>query len=100
MTLADGRLFYRSTDRVAHATEAVLLERITDLWIERAWWRYNRWADWPDIRREHTAELRALVAVARRARRLASAEQTDPITEAKGYQEHTESEMRMLWGDR
>jgi len=78
MTLADGRLFYRSTDRVAHATEAVLLERITDLWIERAWWRYNRWADWPDIRREHTAELRALVAVARRARRL-SAEADVPI---------------------
>ena len=78
MTLADGRLFYRSTDRVAHATEAVLLERITDLWIERAWWSYNRWADWPDIRREHTAELRALVAVARRARRL-SAEADVPI---------------------
>jgi len=74
MNIADVRVFYRSTDRVAHATEAVLLERITDLWIERAWWRYNRWADWPDIRREHTAELRALVAVARRARRLAAAE--------------------------
>lgn len=48
-------------------------DRIRLLWRERLWWRTNRWAEWPDIRKEHDTELRALIRLASRARRQAEA---------------------------
>jgi len=98
MTLADGRLFHRTPE--PFDTADVLAEAIREHLIDRRWYRSQRHTTlYADLAHENDIALRALVAVARRARRLAATE-TDPITEAKGYQEHTESEMRMLWGDR
>ena len=88
---------YAERVALAHAYQVAVEERITDLWIQRAWWRYHRWADWPDIRQEQTVELRALVAIARRARRVADA-LPDPVTEAKSYDAWTESEKAQAWG--
>ena len=77
---------------------AVAVERrIAELWRERAWWRANRWADWPDIRREHAVELRALVRLARTARRLAEA-RPDPLTESKRYDSWTAGELSEAFG--
>ena len=45
--------------------------------------RSHRWADWPDIRSSQMAELRALVALCRRARGIA-ARRSEPLT-AHGY---------------
>lgn len=46
-------------------------ERIRELIRHRRWWRQNRWADWPAERLDTDRELRALLALARRGRRLA-----------------------------
>lgn len=71
----------------AHATVAVLHDRIWELWRYRQWWRANRWADWPDLRHEHDIELRALVAVARKARDLSrpAIESLDAQAQALAY---------------
>lgn len=74
------------SDRItrAHATETVLLERIAELIRFRAWYRRQARQDfWWDLARRNDVELRGLLAVARRARRLADAA-PDPMTLAKG----------------
>lgn len=65
-----------------HALRALLYERIRELWAYRQWWRTNRWADWPVVRVELHAELRILVGLARKARRMA-ATAPDPIAAAR-----------------
>lgn len=61
-------------------------ERIATLWRYRAWWRAHRWAEWPLRRQETDIELRALVRLARSARKAARRleERRDPVTVAKG----------------
>ena len=73
------------------AVEAAIRERRA---VER-WYRANRWADWPDLRRENRAALLALVKLARRARKAERAERHDPITQAKAM---TEGERQFAWG--
>lgn len=67
----------------AHATEAALLERIRELWTFRAWYaRQPRQDYWWDLATRNTVELRALVQVARKARRAVDAT-PDPMDLAK-----------------
>lgn len=80
-------------------TADILAEEIRGRIHDRRWYRSQPHpAVYADLAHDNDVALRALVAVARRSRRLT--ETLDPVTAAKGYQEHTESEMRMLWGDR
>ncbi len=60
--------------------EAIILDRIADLWKLRKWYRENRWAEWSDLRRENYIELRALVKLARMARKT-----PDPMDAFKSY---------------
>lgn len=74
---------------------AVVVERrIATLWRERGWWRAHRYADWPLMRQADYHELRALVRLARTARRLRKPEQADPITAAHRRGEHNDDERR------
>ena len=77
----------------------VLEDRIRYLWMIRKWYRQNRWAEWSDLRKENQVELRALVAIGRRARKLAAAA-PDPLDAYKSLRDFTESEMRLAAGDR
>lgn len=52
-------------DVYRHELEQAIRERLS---VER-WYRANRWADWPDLRRDNLAALRALVKLGRRARK-------------------------------
>jgi hypothetical protein len=54
------------TDRIY---ETILLDEIRERRRLDAWYRQNRWAEWPDLRRENRAALSALLKVARMARR-------------------------------
>ena len=54
------------------ALRAIVEERVRQLWSYRQWFRSHRWADWPQERRDLDVELRALVRLARKARRLAA----------------------------
>ena len=76
----------------SEAFESVVMARIRELWHSRSWWRQNRWADWPDIRRDETAELRSLVKLARMARKLAAAK-PDPLDQFKSYHDWQSSAM-------
>jgi len=89
MTTTIPPLSERYDIRADQALAVVVEARIGELWRERRWWRTNRWADWPDIRRDSDIELRALVRLARTARRLTA---PDPVTAAKGYADWTEAE--------
>lgn len=72
----------------AHATEAVLLDRIAELWQDRSWYRTH--VGWiPEQQTEDRVELRLLVRLARKARALAAAA-PDPITEAKAAADRDE----------
>jgi hypothetical protein len=84
MTVTEQELFagYSPTTATDHALRVLVEERIRELLRYRAWYRQNRWADWPDIRRQHATELLSLIRLARKARRLAAAA-PDPLTEAK-----------------
>ena len=54
----------------AHVTEAVVLERIAELWRFRAWYRRQVHQDyWLDLAIRNDQELRALVRLVRKARR-------------------------------
>jgi hypothetical protein len=64
--------------------EQIVIERIRELLKLRNWYRTNRWADWPDLRKEAELELRALVRLARAARK-AEAAKPDPMDEWKSY---------------
>lgn len=85
--------------------EAIVLERITELLKWRKWYRARPdWGNFLGLAREHEVELRALLKLARQARREfrdhpadATLEQADPITAYKGW---SESEMRAAVGDR
>lgn len=66
------------------AHRVVLEERIRDLLKLRKWYRQNRWAEWPDLRHENEIELRALVALGRKARKLA-ANAPDPLDQYKSF---------------
>ena len=73
MTLADGRLFYRTPE--PFDTADVLAAAIREHLIDRRWYRSQRHTTlYADLAHENDIALRALVAVARRARRLARAE--------------------------
>jgi len=73
MTLADGRLFYRTPE--PFDTADVLAEEIRGRLHDRRWYRRQRHTTlYADLAHENDVALRALVAVARRARRLARAE--------------------------
>lgn len=60
----------------------VVEERIRELLQWRRWYHANRWADWPDMERDDRTELRALVKLARKARRAAA---PDPIDTYKSW---------------
>ncbi len=60
------------------ALEAVIMARLRELLRDRQWYRANMWAEWTDLRKESEIELRALVKLARMARKLAS-EAPDPM---------------------
>ena len=89
------------------AIGTAVLGRIRELWAYRAWWRANRWADWPAVRHDLELELRALVRLARAARRVEAA-RPDPMAEAKrvtwangseaAYGRWIESELREAFG--
>ena len=79
------------------AIGTAVLGRIRELWAYRAWWRANRWADWPAVRHDLELELRALVRLARAARR-AEAARPDPITLARGYDDWTNAELAEAFG--
>lgn len=69
----------RVTDQ---AYRVALEERIAELWRWRTWYRQQRnSAHWSPLRHQHTDELRALVRIARSARRIARpiAARLDPI---------------------
>ena len=78
MTVTEPELFrgYRPADTDPAVIGVAVLARIRLLWSYRRWWRENRWADWPVERQALEIELRALVRVARQARRVAA---PDPI---------------------
>ena len=102
MTPPYGHLYYRDprTLRIARATatEAVLLERIGVLWSYRAWYRQQSRQDvWAGLALRSEVELRALVAVARRARRQVVA---DLVPLRSSWAGETELELRSSWGDR
>jgi hypothetical protein len=73
--------------------EAIILDRIADLWKLRKWYRENRWAEWSDLRRENYIELRALVKLARAARK-----RPDPMDQYKSFASWSESEKAGAWG--
>jgi hypothetical protein len=69
----------------AHMTETILLERIAELWRFRDWYRRQpNWSWWSDLAARNRVELRALVKVARRARRL-SADETAALSLGDHY---------------
>ena len=72
-------------------------ERIAELIRFRSWYRQSPWtAMWSDLRRDNDTELRALIRIARKARRAERLdEQRDPLTAGKGW---TESERAYAWG--
>jgi hypothetical protein len=89
-----------------HALRIVIEERIRVLWHARQHWRRGAYsALWSEERRAAAAELRALVRLARAARRLTEAA-PDPITLAKAVTDRvpggsgrwTEAELREAWG--
>lgn len=65
-----------TTDRrIADQAYRVVVEaRVAELLRYRRWYRAHRWANWPMLRQEVDVELRALVRLARQARRLAAVE--------------------------
>lgn len=70
----------------AHALEAIILDRISELWRWRAWYRARPdWYAFMGLAMANTAELRALVRLARKARDLArpAVESADAVTRAK-----------------
>ena len=90
MTLADGRLFHRTPE--PFDTADVLAAAIREHLIDRRWYRSQPHpAVYADLARENDIALRALVAVARRARRLAAAE----LVIQDGW---VEAELREAWG--
>jgi hypothetical protein len=83
-------------DRTVQAVVTLnLLEtRISELLSYRAWYRQHRWAEWSDLRLDNERELRALLRLARRGRRIAAAG-PDPVDAYKGWQE---TELREAFG--
>lgn len=71
-----------------HAYRVLVDQRIHDLLANRRWYRANLWAHWSDLRKEDDAELRALLRLARAARKMARSA-PDPIDQYRGW---TESE--------
>lgn len=69
------------------AIAATVEQRIRDLLAYRAIARRNRWsAEWSPVRKANEVELRSLVGLVRKARRMArEAEGRDAVTAAKGY---------------
>lgn len=67
--------------------EAIILDRIAELWKLRKWYRENRWAEWSDLRRENYIELRALVKLARAARKT-----PDPMAHISSYHDWQSSQ--------
>jgi hypothetical protein len=95
----------RDVDRIAraHVTESLVLDRIAELWRFRAWYRRQvRWDMWMDLAIRNDHELRALVTLARRARRLTEGTELAPddMTTAKAWGEMgwSESELAAAWG--
>ena len=77
-------------DTIAEQAHRVTLEEaIHDHLTVRQWYRKHRWADWPDLRHQNEVELRALLKVARKARRIAR----DPYPPTMTYAGWTEGEM-------
>lgn len=77
-----------------HAYRIAIDERIRELIAWRRWYRQHaEWGSFMVLAAEHRAELRALLKLARQARRTARpvVERMDPMTEA---------EARYAWGDR
>ena len=74
----------------AHALAVAVEERIVTLVKFHEWYIRNPWArgqDWDEMRRDDAIELRALVRLARKARKASSAgvDRMDPVTAAGGY---------------
>jgi hypothetical protein len=90
MTLADGRLFHRTPE--PFDTADILAEAIREHLIDRRWYRRQRHTTlYADLAHDNDVALRALVAVARRSRRLAAAE----LVIQDGW---VEAELREAWG--
>lgn len=70
-----------------HAYRAVIEERIRELLAYRRWYRANRkWAngsEWREMARDDYQELRSLVRLARKARRIEAKADRDAIAFAK-----------------
>lgn len=67
--------------------QAVVEDRIRDLLRFRRWYRQQaNFAFWMDLAHENDRELRALLKLTRKARRLTEGA-PDPVTLAKGWQD-------------
>jgi len=79
--------------------ETVLLVEIRERRALDTWYRRERWADWPDLRRENRAALSALLKVARVARRAQrKADEARENESRRLVEPWSESEKAMLWG--
>jgi hypothetical protein len=66
--------------------EAIVMARISELLIVRGWYRRYRWAaEWSPRRQEYEVELRALVKIARKWRKVAT---PDPLDQFKSYADY------------
>jgi hypothetical protein len=77
----------------------VIEARIRELLANRRWYRSHLWANWTDLRKEDDFELRALLKLARMARKLAS-EALDPMSAYGSFRDWSESELRVAAGNR
>jgi hypothetical protein len=87
-------------DRIAeaHAVTVALESRIHELAVHRNWYVVNRWArgpEWDEMRRDDRLELRALIRLAHKGKRLAreAVERTDAVSIAKAYADWTSGEL-------
>ncbi len=75
------------------ALDTIVLERIAELLRYRSWYVRNPWArgpEWDDMRHDDRVELRALVRLARKARKHPA---PDPMDLAKSYADWTSGEL-------
>lgn len=85
-------------DKIAEqAYRVVIEERIAQLLVNRRWYRTHVWANWTDLRKNNEVELRALVRLARKARKVAAAA-PDPMAQFGSFREWSESEKAEAFG--
>jgi len=94
---AEGRI--EVTDSIY---ETVLLAEIRERRALDAWYRRERWAHWPDLRRENRAALSALLKVARVARRAQrkadEAQENESRRLVESWRDAAPGELQEAWG--